>query len=212
MENITGGQNDVFVYVAKFPFQTDDDSIFPPERRREIESCANETVRAQKFFVWKLLEYALEKSFGLNMKTLSFFTERGRWSCSACDFSLTHCDRLCAVALSENRVGVDLQAVESERFIKLGDKILTARESETLKSLPDHIRGREISLLWTKKEALFKREGGAVFVPKNIETDGGHFAVKTVCEGGMEYFLTVATAPAQGVTFFSLNAEMAPRV
>ena len=193
----------VHVYAAKFPFDVESKEIYPPERANEIESCSNEQVRLSKYYVWKLLESALMRTFGLKIKKVTFTkNQSGKWECGDCCFSLSHSGNLVAVALSRKSVGVDIERKDTARFDeKIAQKILTEREEEEVKQLDENARGAALNLLWTKKEALFKQGGEGAFNPRNVETADGRFLSKEIAAGGERYILTVASEDAPRAQF-----------
>ena len=69
-ENTNNLIADVYTYAIpnSYAFST----LYPPIRQSEIESTTNEKVKAEKYFAWKLLEYALNDAFGYNVKDLTF--------------------------------------------------------------------------------------------------------------------------------------------
>lgn len=177
------------VYVRKFPFACVDERVYPKRREKEINVCRAEKVRQEKFYVWKLLEEALFRSFRLQLKKCKPKKEGNKWVCKGAYFSLTHSGDLACVAVSNHPVGVDLERIDAQRFEKLpAEKICTPTEIE---ALPVEDRARELNRLWTVKEAAFKAENGETFLPHTIETDGLFKRTKTVCADGAEYFLTV---------------------
>ena len=184
----------VHVYIARIPFPVEDADIFPATRKEEIESCSNPDVRRDKFFVWKLLERALMRSLGLDLKELDVSrTESGKWECSACCFSLSHSGNLVAVALSEKPIGVDIEKMDEARFTDaLAEKITTAREREMLGSAEGG-RGAALNALWTKKEAVFKLLGKKAFQPWKIETSEYATVTKAIRSENEGYVITVAS-------------------
>ena len=60
------------VYVAAIPDVTALTELYPPERQAELDAVTNDRVKTEKWCVWKLLEYALERSFGYKMKDMTF--------------------------------------------------------------------------------------------------------------------------------------------
>ena len=58
----------VDVYLAPLPEDAPLGEVECPERAKEIASVTNEKVKREKYFVWQLLLYALERSFGLRGK------------------------------------------------------------------------------------------------------------------------------------------------
>ena len=75
-------------------------------------------------------------------------------------FSVSHAGGACAVAISDSPVGIDLQDADSVKRIKdptaFVSRFFTVEESESFLNAPTH---RELSRLWTKKEALVKLLG-----------------------------------------------------
>ena len=193
----------VHVYVARVPFEVDSAEIIPSERKEEIASCSNEQVRRAKFYVWKLLEDALMRSFALQIKDVPFSrTASGKWECSECCLSLSHSKDLVAVALSRGAVGVDVELKNEARFTgALAQKVCTEREENALAMLNESDRASALNVLWTKKEALFKCTGEGAFIPRNLETSGAKFATREIADGDRRYLLTVASEDAASALF-----------
>ena len=189
----------VHVYVAHIPFKVDNKKI-TPARAEEIESCADERVRQQKFYVWKLLERALSECLGLSIEKLDIRrTDSGKWECPECFFSLSHSGNFVAVAVSGEPVGVDIEKFDKPRFNRsLAEKILTAREK-------GDISPNDLIALWTKKEAVFKLSGGKAFIPENIETADFPTVTKTFQCADESYYISVASSTAEKAEFVSLN-------
>ena len=161
------------VYVAAIPEQPETGTVFPPERQREIDGVRNETLRRERYCVWKLLEQALDHSFGLNMRDLKFEKKSdGKWVCDRVFFSQSHSTDAVAVAVSDGPVGVDLEGAE-EFFERFSDPARLARMEKRVCNDAElsAINGAEGFLtLWTKKEALFKCYGKGGFDPREIDT------------------------------------------
>lgn len=193
----------VHVYVAKFPFPVEREEILPKERAEEIEGCSNAGVRSQKYYSWKLLESALERSLGLSMDKLNFTrTESGKWECDGCHFSLSHSGSLVCVAVSRKRIGVDIEKLDEGRFTEaLTAKIATVCEKSTLDALEEGARGRTLNALWTKKEAIFKQSEERYFHPERIETSEHKTVTRAVeCADGT-YLISVASEDAERASF-----------
>ena len=187
------------IYVSEYPFEVESDSIYPIERQNEIKLCKNKSVAENKFYVWKLLEYAAIKAKELNFCDIKFYKNpNGKWQCDNFEFSLSHSGNIIAVALSDKPVGIDVELKNAARFEKLSNKILTEAEKEKVLSIPKIKRGEAINKLWTVKEASFKLRGAGAFIPNKIETWGKTFETKTVkSDSGEEYFLTVVSSDLQ---------------
>ncbi|MBR6773356.1 MAG: alpha/beta hydrolase [Clostridia bacterium] len=182
----------VDVFVAPIP-DGEIGVVFPPLRNEEICACKNKKVKRQKYFVWKLLEYAIENSLGLKMDELTFDkTSSGKWVTNACEISLTHSDEVVAVALSINPVGIDIEGVRPIRS-SLAKKTLCEREYQQFCALDKENQSDYFIKKWTQKESLFKQSYLDNFVPKNILADESKvYSQKTIIDG-KEYYLSVAT-------------------
>ena len=198
----------VHVYIAKFPFPVDSEKVVPRAREIEIESCSNLKVRQQKYYVWKLLESALMRSFGLKTGEINITKlDSGKWVCDECHFSLSHSDDFVVVAVSQKPVGVDIERCDESRFTNaLLEKIATSREREELRLVETR---EERAALWTCKEAIFKQSEDKFFQPGHIETSQYSTVTKSVQGEGGKYFVTVASEDAQSAIFRSTGCEFA---
>ena len=190
----------VHVFVAREEDVPAGGEIYPAQRRAEIAGCGNERVRAQKLAVWKLLERALKETMGTDPSSLRFTLEKsGKWVADGVQFSLAHSHGLVAVALSE--------LSDRERFSRpFAENILTERE----KGMPLFADAAERCALWTKKEAIFKCMGGAVFRPDTIEHDALPAVTVGIAAGEEKFFLSVAgSALGEPVYHFGGNIRSA---
>ncbi len=145
--------------------------VEPKIRQELIENTPNPDVKRQRYFVWKLLEYALYRSFGYKIDKLSFSVdESGKWSCEECYFSLSHCKEAVAVAVSRRPVGVDIEALAhpvSEAFAK---RVLTDSELALYYEEQEEQRSDFVIEKWCAKEGLFKMGEEKFFHPDKIRT------------------------------------------
>lgn len=176
--------------------------VYPPARQERIDAAANENQRRQRYFVWKLLEYAMENSFGLGLREQEFTVDAaGKWRCDGCFFSLSHSENAVAVAVSDRPVGVDIESLERDPASGLEKKILTEQELLVWVSLAEPDRKTYLLEKWCAKESLYKAGDGLSFQPRQMETDdvpGGRVAV-----GGQEYVYAVATECPERLRIFS---------
>lgn len=197
------------VYVCKFPFEVENHSIFPRERLEEINAVSNAQLKEQKFYAWKLLEYALKRSFGSDIKTVKFTKQNGKWTCDEYKFSISHCNDVLAVAVSRENVGVDVELVNPARFkMDLARKICAERELINLLLLNENERALKLNAMWTVKEAAFKRLGGKTFVPSRIEISTETHTTKQLRCGNKTYFLSVASLYADKAEFNFANVDL----
>ncbi len=185
------------VYTALIP-QKQLGEVFPRLRQEQIENTTHEGLKRQRYFVWKLLEVAVKRSFGYEMKDLHFSRdEDGKWSCRECFFSLSHTDGAVAVAVSRKPVGVDLECAEHLMRPGLAEKILTEEE----KILPREDENKFLLQMWCAKEALFKAGSEPNFQPKKISALSG-VQTRNVQLGEREYCLAVTAEESQNIRFF----------
>ena len=189
------------VYTAIIPDRDVTESVYPPLRQAEIDRCSSERVKREKYYVWRLLEYAISRELGEDMKNIRFEkNERGRWFSDKLFFSLSHTDRIVAVAVSDRPVGVDIEAVRRHRE-GLERHILTESEMTELRELDDGKAWEYIIKRWTQKESIFKLGDRPAFEPTKIET--ANFPVVTRCVEYQfgKYMLSVCSEDVENLRF-----------
>ena len=183
------------VFVAGFDGNAEVKPVMPAARQRYIDSCNDGQAKRQRYCVWVLLDYALKQTVGKGVDELSFTVDsNGKWHCDGgIDFSLSHCGKVVAVAVSARPVGVDVEAVNEPRFnLRLANRILTEREQALFDKLPQERQPQALLEFWTKKESLFKRDGGKTFVPSAIDTTVCDAHCLTVAIENKQYVIAVA--------------------
>lgn len=192
VEKMGTGNDVIYVYVKKYPFAVENKTLLK-SRAEEIEKCSHPQVKREKFYDWKLLEFAAKDAFGLSMKELApKQLESGKWVSEKRCFSLSHSGDFVAVAIAKRSVGVDVQLRDDRFSDSLSNKITTRSEREKLKGAED-VKGA-LNALWTKKEAIFKMCGEGAFAPKNIET-GDFYTQTNTFFAERQYFLSVCPQP-----------------
>lgn len=218
-EQRTIAQSFCEVFVAEIPHGVAVGEVFPPRRNDEIASCGSLKTKIEKFCVWKLLEYALSTR-GFSVEKLHFSqTERGKWDCDVCRFSLSHSHGLVAVALSDAPVGVDLERIAPlKNRERVAEKLLSPTETAAYSAMLDgkeidktgstsvRVSGKKTAIpepadefllkAWTRKEAAFKLGGNSVFIPAKTDTEQVATARLSASDG--DYFLSVATEDGYG--------------
>ncbi len=193
----------VDVYVAVLPDREIGEPLSCRPRWAEIVSLSHERLKREKYYVWKLLEYGLERSFGLKMRDLVFKKEEnGRYSADKVEFSLSHSQNILAVAVSRGAVGVDVEAADADCRQGMAERALTPREYAFYNRLPDEEKAHGFLRLWTAKEALFKASHGDRFDPAALETIGGQYRTFDQNAEGIPYILSVATATPDRIRMF----------
>jgi len=197
MEHLTNNQahNAQYadVYVAPLPERGIKEPLYPPARQSEIAACKSERVQREKYFVWKLLAYAIKQRYGKELDELHFTkSEHGKWSCDLCEFSLSHSKNALCVAISDVKIGVDIEQIPTAPPDLIARKILTEENLERYHGMPQSEKCEFFASEWTRRESLFKYGASKAFFTANRPTD---VPTKTqaLTLGGKEYILSVAT-------------------
>lgn len=180
------------VYIAKIPKVGWIKKVYPSQRNEEIQSVSNKRLKKEKYYVWKLLEYALKNSLNLNISEVQFSkSEAGFWYSNKCKFSLTHSDGVVGVALSSDLVGIDVEEIKDPVF-DISNKILSSREKEEYSKLKDN-KPTYLINVWTKKESLFKVQNiKSLSLEEFVNLDGKVYQENFIVNN-RTYSLSVAT-------------------
>ena len=194
----------VDVYLARIPEEPRISILDCAERNAEIEKINHEKTKVEKYYVWKLLEYALERSFGLRSSAMTFTkTDSGKWTSEKCAFSLSHCDGVVSVAVSRGAVGIDIEKaarpISKERF---ANKILSADEYAVYEGMPKDRQEGFLLEKWTAKESLFKKSEKVAFIPRDYDTTVAKVHTQTVSLADCDYVISVATDTPEGIRLY----------
>lgn len=186
-------QQTIRVFVTKYPIGVSS-YYLPLTRRSEIDNCKDETVRQRKYYAFKLLELALNLVYSKLMRDVSFEKKpSGKWVCDVCEFSISHCNDIVVVAVSDNPVGVDVELNDVSRFDeRMQQRIFCKNEQNAAWQMSSEQRAVYANKLWTVKEAVFKRDEGSAFVPSAIDSTLTACETVTISDGGKRYYLSTA--------------------
>jgi len=157
-------KNNIYIYVAPVCKFKDND-VLPEFAKQEIDKINYLNSINQKKAVWGLLHKAIEEVKGFDDDFYHIEkNENGKPISKKYFLSISHCEDLVAVAVSNENVGIDIERVDKNKnFNRLIRYI-----SHPLEKLPSNTE--TLYGAWVKKEAKFKFEGGKTFFPKNINT------------------------------------------
>ena len=191
------------VFLAKIP----KDAPMPPlshaERQRELDGISNDRVKKEKYFAWRLLEYALYRSFGKRAEEAGIYrSESGKWLCPDLYLSISHTDGAVAVALSRTPVGVDIERPCAHSAEKYASKILTPEEYALYLDAPKEKRTAIFTEYWCKKESIFKMKDDPTLTVGKIDTRLCPALVKHMTVGECETVLAVASDITEKAKFF----------
>ena len=193
----------VDVYVTALPDSEPAGEFLCAERNKEIASVGSEKVRREKYFVWKLMLYALERSLGLHEKNTEFTKEEyGGWSVKGAHVSLSHSGGAIAVAVSRAPVGVDIEKIAPPKSESMAERIMNEAELSEYSSLPDGEKEERLISIWTAKEAIFKSKHIKSFIPNATDTKAEKHKTDIITVSGEKYAWSVATATPEKIRLF----------
>lgn len=196
----------VDVFLARMPEDCEIGEVIPKKRNDEIAATNHPRVKKEKYCAWRLVEYALSRSFGLTMEKTSFSKNKhGKWESDSCHFSISHSDTLVAVAVSRAPVGVDIESLDAPIKPYFADRILTEDERVEYGATKDEDKIAYLISKWSAKEAFFKKDGDGGFVPGSTLIDEAQLYTKVVENEGKGFICSVATNTPNRVRFFDLT-------
>jgi phosphopantetheinyl transferase (holo-ACP synthase) len=196
----------LYIYLASLPISgvIPSEPLCPPERQLEVEAVGDPLTKAQKYFVWRLLDYALQNSIGLDTSAVGLYrSENGKWCTTCCEISLSHSKNALAVAVSDRPVGVDIELIAPPRSARFAARVLTPGELAELEALPDDRRTEFLISRWTAKESIYKRICREPFVPSVTVSDPRTEHTRRVNIGGRDFALSVSCESLDGLTVFT---------
>ena len=152
----------VEVWVCRVGDEPDGTDVHPALRREEIDSTADPLLKRQRVADWQLLSRMIRQRTGKEARDFAFSrTPAGKWVCDGPCFSLSHSGDWAAAAVSDQPVGVDIEALSGRDEEALRDNLSRLLTGDGTKGLTD------LLALWTRKESWFKRSEEAAFDPQN---------------------------------------------
>ena len=146
----------------------------PDERRKKALSYRFLKDRYLCIEAYRLLHEGLKADFCISSYPRFDYTDRGKpmlRDYNGIHFSLSHCDRGVACAISDREVGIDMETIQNDVDHDLYRLCLSGEETEKVKCADNP--ALEFTSLWTKKEAYLKLTGEgltdnlpALFTPK----------------------------------------------
>lgn len=138
---------------------------------------------------WNLLFQTMQEN-GLPVSTVSFTdTMKPYFLNSRIHFSISHSHDVCAVAVADKPVGVDVEIIKTSYPPHLIERSLTATEQDSFDG--------DFTRLWCRKEAVAKMTGqGITGYPRNLDTKKYEFKEQMIEWNGQKYWLVATTSPS----------------
>lgn len=129
-------------------------AALPPTWRARAERYKPFASRLQSTVAYTLLMQILQEDFGVtSLPAITTDTYgKPRFVDSPLHFSISHCKTAAAVIVEEHPVGIDIQDILEDISPALAARIAAPRS-------PEDMSPRDLTALWTKKEASAKLEG-----------------------------------------------------
>ena len=197
------------VYIARIPNELEVKRLSSDERNAYVEKTGNPAAKREKYFAWRLLEYALRKSLGIEISDLKFEkTASGRWITEGVEFSISHSESAVAVAISDSPVGVDIEEIKKPRSERFAKRILSLDELSVCETLNGYEKDEYLLGKWTAKEAVFKSRNLDFFHPTEPISDEENVITDTVSLDGKIYVYSVSSHSIGKLRVFAdLSAE-----
>lgn len=139
-------------------------------------------VRFASCSVWNLLyRTLLENNFPISTVA---FTDTGKpyFLDSNIHFSLSHSKGVCAVAISDQPVGIDVEVIKESYNLHLIERSLSKKEAAVFDG--------DFTRIWCRKEAVAKMTGeGITGYPNHIDTTAYKFEERQIEYDGLKYWL-----------------------
>lgn len=195
----------VSLFLACLPDQPEIKPLCCEARNREIEATNHPCAKAQKYYVWHLLERAIDQIYGIPADQLNFEKQpSGRWVIVGQQppicFSLSHCEGAVAVALSHSPVGVDIEPLDRTLKPALAKKVLTPDEQQVYDALLATERSDYLLRAWVAKEALYKRTGQGTFCPNHLNAASENVTIQTVTLQDRMFLVALASNAPDSVS------------
>ena len=196
----------VDIYVYSSPGEGEMTELSHPQRQKELELVNNPTLRREKYYAWKLLEYGLYHSFGLSVEAAGVEKcPSGKWVGKRVELSISHSEGAVAVAISRAPIGVDIEPCGRRFRDGFAERMLTEREMRQFLECPPLERDAFLGKTWCKKEAIFKSQNKDSFSARAIETVSDLAVAEQISVGGREYFIAISTQTPEKIRYITVD-------
>ncbi|WP_166971254.1 4'-phosphopantetheinyl transferase family protein [Brevibacterium atlanticum] len=167
--------------AASAAWTREDDSVLTEQERnyaKEFDAEAAATWTAGRVVLRHVLGAHLERDpAGIEIRLDS----AGKPRVDDCEFSVTRARRLVLVAVSEDPVGIDLEAVPEHAVAAEAMQLLHVKERAELEALPEDELAASFVRVWARTEAFLKalstglaRDPGMDYIGTGAQPDSPH--------------------------------------
>ncbi len=187
-------QNVIDVYISKLNKNLKE--FFPDFLKEELKTITNKKVIEQKTTAYSLLNFGAYNSYNLELTPSDITREnQGKPVCKYFEFSISHSNDLVVVALSKNKVGVDMELMKENRDIEvIKNKYFLEKEKE-----------ENFYKVWTEKESAFKFLNKKGLHLKDIDVSKYNYKTYEILSDEKNYLLCVCSKKLDVVNIINLS-------
>ena len=194
------------VYIARIPKAPEYLPVLPKERQALLDATQNEQTKAQRYTAWDTLLKGLMNSLGITAEDAKLQKSKsGKWVSDRCGVSISHCKTAVAAAVSKDAVGVDIEPFRNAMYReKLLNRIAAEEERKLFPALSIEQR---TAVLWTRKEAAFKRGDRNFSTPIEVDAAAKNIRSIVIRLGECDYAVSAAAAEGVPMRVFEVSRE-----
>ena len=171
------------VYIEKLSFFNQDIDLnnINPVRKEYLLKLNNDSLK-RSYYAWILLKEMVLKEYNLDIDKLNlYYNEYKKPYFKEFNFNISHSNNLIAVAISDTKIGVDIQYIDKSKDItSLAKKINCSTDYY------------DFYKIFSAKEAISKNKGtGLVLSKLSIKEDINHQEIIVV--DNLEYVLSISS-------------------
>ncbi len=187
----------LYVFIGAIPEGEDIPEVASVLRREYLSRLSNPKRARESAYVWRLLELGVERTLGLSPDAVNYRRDTvGRWEADGFCLSISHTEGVCAAAISDSPVGVDIELIRHLRAESFPRRTLTESEYAEYEAKEGVGRVEFLIRKWTEKESAFKagaadrvvQPGQTVNIPvrsERVELLGGSYSL-SVCSESLD--------------------------
>jgi 4'-phosphopantetheinyl transferase len=166
-------------------------ALLPSERQAKIARYRFEKDKLLSLAAGLLIRRAIGES------PITFGEHEKPYAESGVYFSVSHSDRVAAIAVDDVEVGLDVEEIPDESRLKIADRFYHPREREYVREAADQCRA--FCEIWTRKEAVLKMTGEGISTDlAAFDTTALPLSAQLYSSGLGDYCLSVCSAEPLG--------------
>lgn len=183
------------VYIQKIN-EKSNNLFLPNFLVEELKKITNERLKKQKLTAYSLLYFGAYNSYNLELLPNDVIKDKnGKPKCNFFEFSISHSNDLVVLAISKNKVGVDLELIKNNRdYDVIKNKYFLEKE-----------KNLDFYSVWTNKESIFKYLNKKHITLREIDSTKYKCKNCKVLVDGDTYALSVCAKKIGEVNYINLD-------